>query len=156
MANTYFNVVKDTKGEQLKALARQLKNTGKYVKVGLPDSNHKGSHLTIAQIGMIHEYGAPGAGIPERPFLAVSIKKSEGDIIRLNRVNLKMILNNMTTFDKALEQLGLMAQGMIQAYIPVGDFVPLRPETIARKGSSGPLIDTGQMRQSVSYVVVDK
>lgn len=156
MATVSFSVVKDTGNKNLNKLAAELKKSGKYVKVGLPDSPHRDSGLTLAQLGGIHEYGAPGAGIPERPFLAVAIRKELDDLMRLNIINLKLILHNGQTFEGALEQLGLMAQGKVQQYIVDGDFAPLQPATIARKGSSKPLIDTGQMRQSITFVVEGK
>lgn len=45
---------------------------------------------------------------------------------------------------------------MIQKEIVNGDFVPNSPETIKRKGSDKPLIDTGRMRQSINYVIQEK
>lgn len=154
--NVNFRIVENTNGAGIKQLMKQLKKANKIVKVGLPDSPHDDSKLTVAEIGMIHEYGAPGAGIPERPFLARSIREKDSDLVRLNRVNLQKILNNHLTFDQALNQLGIMAQGIVQEYIANGEFEPLKPKTIERKGSSKPLIDTGQMRQSVTYVVEGK
>lgn len=56
---------------------------------------------------------------------------------------------------KALQRLGLRAVGDVQAQIVEIRDPPNAPSTIARKGSSNPLIDTGRMRQSVSFVVVD-
>lgn len=152
-----FKVTKDTEGRGIKALGKIVKNIDKkIVKVGLPDSNHDDTNLTLAQIGAIHEYGAPGAGIPERPFLAVSIKSNMGDLHRLNAVNVKLILHGKQSLDGALGQMGEMAKGMVQKYISEDNFVPLQPATVAAKGSSRPLVDTGQMRQSISYVVEDK
>lgn len=156
-ATVKFDVIKDTKGKNLHKLIKQIDGLDKkIVKVGLPDSPHEDSGLTVAQLGAVHEYGAPGAGIPERPFLANSIKAKTGDLKRLNAVNITLILRGAKSVDNALGQMGAMAQGIVQQYIVDGDFAPLSPVTIARKGSSKPLIDTGQMRQSVSYVVEDK
>jgi hypothetical protein len=152
-----FKVTKDTEGRGLNALKDIIENVDKkIVKVGLPDSSHDDTNLTLAQIGAIHEYGAPSAGIPERPFLAASIRSNTSDLRRLNTVNVKLILHGRKTVEGALGQMGEMAKGMVQKYISEDNFVPLQPATIAAKGSSRPLVDTGQMRQSVSYVVEDK
>ena len=37
-----------------------------------------------------------------------------------------------------------------------GEFVPNAPSTIRKKGSDKPLIDTGQLRQGVSYKICRK
>ena len=41
----------------------------------------------------------------------------------------------------------------IQDKIRSGDFKPLKPETIRRKGSSKPLIDKGQMVNSINIKI---
>jgi hypothetical protein len=49
----------------------------------------------------------------------------------------------------------MQAAADVQAYMVNGKFAPLKAKTIKRKGSSKPLIDTGQLRQSITYRVVD-
>jgi hypothetical protein len=56
----------------------------------------------------------------------------------------------------ALGQMGNFLVGAVRKQIRNGHFVPLKPATIRRKGSSKPLIDTGQMMNGVTYVVEDK
>ena len=58
--------------------------------------------------------------------------------------------------EQALGQLGEMTKGDVQTEIRSGDFAPLKPATIKRKGSSRPLIDTGQMVQSIAWELGDK
>ena len=66
----------------------------------------------------------------------------------------KRIIEGKLTREQALEQFGAWAAGQVQAFISAGRVVPpLDPTTIARKGSSIPLIDTGQLRQSITYEV---
>lgn len=150
-----FRVTKDTGNKNLRKLASQLKESGKVVQVGFPDNlTHEGGE-SVAFIAAVHEYGAPSAGIPERPFLKPAIIQGKGDQLRLNKVNLIRILHNQIDFTTALGQLGEMAKGQVQLYIVNGNFAPLKPATIARKGSSKPLIDTGQMRQSVAWEIDD-
>lgn len=110
------------------------------------------SEIGVAEIGAIHEFGAPDRGIPERPWLRPGIRSGKDLYIRLNRVNIIKIIRKQMSVATALRQLGAMAAGMVQKYIRNNDtFKPLKPATIARKGSSKPLIDTGQMIQSVTY-----
>lgn len=140
-----------------KASLEQIYNwvtaTPDYVRVGLPDTPHPQAQLTIAEIGAIHEFGAPGANIPERPFLHPGIREGGDQIARLSQVLLFQLQNGEITKNDALEQLGLLGVRLVQEKIRNGEFVPLSPRTIARKGSSQPLIDTGQMIQSVTFAI---
>ena len=54
---------------------------------------------------------------------------------------------------KALELIGLFVKGLIQGRMSAGIPPPLKASTIARKGSSKPLINTGQLRASIDYEV---
>ncbi|WP_252715295.1 hypothetical protein [Acinetobacter junii] len=56
---------------------------------------------------------------------------------------------------KIKQILGMQAAADVQMYMVNGKFAPLKAKTIKRKGSSKPLIDTGQLRQSITYKVVD-
>ena len=66
------------------------------------------------------------------------------------------ILSGSVSARGALDVMGLAVTGMIQEQITDGDYVPLAPATIKRKGSDKPLIDTGHMRQSIRHVIEDK
>lgn len=124
-----------------------------YVRVGLPDTMHEQAKLTIAEIGAIHEYGAPGANIPERPFLNPALREGVMQMERLSKVLLFEVQNGEITKQAALERLGELGVRLVQQKIRNGAFVPLKASTIARKGSSKPLIDTGQMMQSVTFSI---
>ena len=58
-----------------------------------------------------------------------------------------------TALTNMLDLAGVIGVRAVQDKIMTGPFAPLQPRTIARKKSSRPLIDTGQLRQAVSYVV---
>jgi hypothetical protein len=149
-----LRVTRDTNGAGIKKLLKNMKDSDKVVQVGFPSGIPHGSDgSSVAFIASVHEYGAPSQGIPERPFLAVTIKNHKKDYSRLNKVSAVKLVNNQTNFDSALGLLGTMAQGHVQEYVANGDFAPLQPETILRKKSSKPLIDTGQMRQSVTWEI---
>ena len=56
--------------------------------------------------------------------------------------------------DAMLHQLGNWYRDVQRAHIRNGNWVPNAPATIRRKGSDRPLIDTGQLVNSVEYEVV--
>jgi hypothetical protein len=136
-----------------KELRKRVSERPSYVRVGLPDVPHGDADLTIAQIGTIHEYGAPKANIPERPFLRPALRNGQPQLARASGKLLFEVQNGSLTKFAALSRLGLLGVRLVQENIVHGEFTPLKPATIARKGSSKPLIDTGQMMQSVTYSI---
>lgn len=137
-------------------LKRRFAGSHSVVNVGVPEGKKEADGTPIAMVAAVHEYGSPSQGIPERPFLRVAVQKNRAKYIRLNRLNLVRMLRGQMGMDQALGQLGEMAKGDVQAEIRSGDFAPLKAATIKRKGSSKPLIDTGQMVQSISWVLGGK
>ena len=59
----------------------------------------------------------------------------------------------VSPFD-GLSKLGVSYEGEMKKTFLVGQFIPNKPATIKRKGSSRPLIDTGHLRQSITSKVV--
>lgn len=165
-------IIKDISHKTFPELRRRLDLDKWEVQVGLPENKphklprkNKGSKVkaavakvlaTLAQIGAAHEFGVPKLGIPERPWLRPGIRSGTEDYIRLNRRNIIRIMKGEMTGAQALQQLGAMAVGKVQKYIRNGVFAPLKAATIRRKGSDKPLIDTGQMMQSITFVVREK
>ncbi len=105
--------------------------------------------LTLAQLGLIHEYGT--SRIPARPFLGPAIENNRERIQALNRDLLLQIMEGRLPKRAALGRLGAFGQGLVQKQIRETLTPPNAPSTIRRKGSSHPLIDTGQMVQNVAW-----
>ena len=55
--------------------------------------------------------------------------------------------------DAALDAMGIEMQGVIRQFLTDLTDPPNSPETIRRKKSSNPLIDTGQLRTAIDYEV---
>jgi len=123
--------------------------------------------VTVAEIAAWNEKGT--YNIPARPFLAQSYDKNENIIEAMCVEQVKAIARGEKDADKAIRAIAAMQVGLIQHEIVNGGFVPNAPITIKGgwmrnkksgkafkvkgKKSSTPLIDTGQMRQSVHYVI---
>jgi hypothetical protein len=128
---------------------------GAYTQVGLQQGDeHKSFGQAVAEIGAIHEFGAPGAGIPRRSWLSTALEKNVRSLRGLKTRLLNSIYEGKRSAVQALGLLGQVHEDQVKANIVDGEFAPLKPETIRRKGSSKPLIDTAQMRQSVRHVEV--
>ncbi len=93
--------------------------------------------------------------IPARPFMAQTADKKGKDWQELADKLTGAVFFQQIPVPAALAQLGSAMQGDIQNTISSGHFRRLHPFTVRRKKSSRPLVDTGQLRQSVSFKVVD-
>lgn len=143
----------------LEEMKRRLAAGEHLVKVGVPDAvkvtkDGKDTTLDLGEVAAINEFGSKDGRIPERPAWRSGLGHGAKDFNRLNRVNLRLIALGLKTIEQALGELGQMGAGRVKTEIADGDFVENAPSTIAKKGSSHPLIDTGQEKNSVTYLVV--
>lgn len=106
--------------------------------------------ISIKDLAAIHELGL---GVPKRAFVGPALKKNRIKYIKYIGKQLTPIIRRRQTMNAAWQTVGIMAVADIQEYMITAQFTPLAPSTIARKGSSKPLIDTGQMRQAITYRV---
>jgi hypothetical protein len=94
--------------------------------------------------------------IPERSFIRSGFDDREKDIhsraIELLKKVLTMDLDTATYFDI----LGQHIVDNLQEYLTAIDNPENHPFTIGRKESSNPLIDTGRMRDSITFKVVKR
>jgi hypothetical protein len=107
--------------------------------------------LPNAAVAYFNEYGT--RTIPERPFMRQSMDENLERLHALVGVLIDSVLLGATSVKTALGLLGQTVQGLIQEKIAHNDFEANAPSTIAAKGSSQPLVDSAQMRQSVRYLV---
>ncbi len=139
-------------GGKLDELVRRMKDRGGAVLVGVP-AGAESQGQPLVQVGAVHEFGSPARGIPERSFLRSTMAERRANFVRLNRKNLRLLVRGETDEARALGELGEYATGQVKRRFVVGPFVPLKASTIARKGSSKPLIDTGALRQSIAWEI---
>jgi hypothetical protein len=111
-----------------------------------------GATLTIGEIAEIHEFGLGTA--PRRSFLAGWVDENQNEIREVvNKGASALVSGKLAGPLQFLNQLGAWAVGSIQKRMTENIPPPLAPETIRRKGSSVALIDTGQLRSSITYRV---
>ena len=105
----------------------------------------------VANVAGIQEFGAPEAGIPERPFFRQSVAIMNDD---LPKVLAKIVdPKTMEVGDREANDVGAWAADILQQRIVDLKEPPNSPATIALKGSDNPLVDTGHMRQAVTWEV---
>ncbi len=151
-------VIKD-KTASLFSAVRKLTKTA--VLVGIPESENARDDGPIgnATIGYIHETGSPSQNIPARPWLEPGIAEGKDAIAKQFKRGAQLALAGKDV-GPALHAAGLAGQSAAQNKITEGPFAPLSEKTLSarrRRGRTGtkPLIDTGELRRSVSYVVRD-
>lgn len=128
------------------------------VKVGFPSGEASGENINKA---IWNEFGtrggASGGGwggpIPERPFMRNTMRDQANAYRNSLKLAAKAVLNGTLSLLTVMQRLGIKAVGDIQTEITALNSPPNSPTTIALKGSSNPLIDTGEMRQAVTYKV---
>ena len=136
-----------------------------HVAVGFPGEAPKSQKvdkahgpMTNAQVAIANEFGsAPGAKpvVPARPFIGETVRRHKGDMQELASGLLGMIAVGDMSTNIALGRMGKDGADKVQETIVQSPTwaVPNAPFTKAKKKSSTPLIDTGAMRQAVTYKV---
>lgn len=140
-------------GEKLEAalaeLAQKVSTPGT-LRVGFLANATYPDGKPVAMIAAIQDYGAPGTGIPPRPFFRnmIAAKSSEWPTAMA-------ALLQTHNFDtrRVLELTGEAIKGQLQQSIRDTNSPPLKPATIKRKGFAKPLIDTSVMINSVDWEV---
>ena len=118
------------------------------LKIGFPKSKSSQANIMKA---IWNEFGT--RRIPARPFVRTSMRNNRKKYLAMARADAKQILAGKMTAQQSLSRIGIVAQGDMQMSIVNGGWTPNAASTIRRKGSSRPLIDTGKMRQAVTWVV---
>ena len=146
------------------ALAKLMKDLSeKQVYVGIPEEKapRKKGEISNAQLMFIHTNGSPLRNIPARPVIESAIEATG---------NKEPIVNELAQAAQAaldlkpgeanqhLKLAGMLGQNAARAWFtdPRNGWPPDAPETVKRKGSERPLIDTGQMRKAIIYVIKDE
>lgn len=93
--------------------------------------------------------------IPARPFLHPGVENSAPLFTKLAELMIPKVLTGEFAMRTLLEQMGNMAESSVKQAITDLKDPPNARSTIAKKGSDNPLIDTGNLRQSIRYVIDD-
>jgi hypothetical protein len=135
-----------TGGDKLKDFFKKLKNKSVTLKVGFLNEKE-------ATVAAANEYGDPSKNRPPRPFMQRTITKNKG---KWSAQFAAIAKQNDYDITKSVGTMGELIKGQIKDTITAGGFAELKQATIDRKGFSNQLVDTGSMRDSVDYEIVEK
>lgn len=136
-------------GQKLDAISAAL-SKAKTVKVGFLEKAKYPDGTSVALIAALQDFGAPSVGIPPRPFFRNMVAAKNGEWPEAVRTLLK---DNNYAAGTVLRLMGEGIAGQLRQSIVDTNDPPLKPATIARKGSSKPLVDTGVLINSIDFEV---
>lgn len=118
-----------------------------------PEIN-KGTKYSVALQMYIHEHGSFAYQVPPRPIIEPAIKNSKEGIGKMLVMAANQAAKGNDPRD-ALEDAGGYAAKKVQNWFtdPQNGWAPNSPATVRQKGSSQPLIDTGALQESITFVI---
>jgi hypothetical protein len=147
--------------EKLKKTLKGLRGTKYECAVGFPLGDAQtqlawyDSGQSILQVAVQNEYGIPGR-IPSRPFMQQAAPAIHDMYDKASATCAPAIADGKLTVRKFMKTAGQAAVKIIQDSIDNGNFAPNAPSTIRAKKSSKPLMDSGDMRKYVTFVIREK
>lgn len=131
--------------------------------IGIPEkeSARQGGDITNVALAFIHTNGSPRRGIPPRPFLEPGLVTT-GALDRISTLMgeaVRAAANGQQSEAMAiLKAAGQVGENSVRAYISAGISPGLAESTKkakAKKKSTSPvpLIDTGELLKSITYVI---
>lgn len=108
---------------------------------------------SVVLVAAVNNYGSASRGIPARPFMSESAEPAVKATAPVAATMVRIINRGKATPEDALREMGPFAVGAFQTTITDHAWVPNAPYTVQQKGSAKPLIDTGLLRSSLTFVV---
>lgn len=157
----FWGEVRET-DKQLQAVQKSIKELKKIdVLVGIPqeEAGREQNDITNAELLYIHTNGSPANNIPPRPVVEPAIQDSKEEIgTLLKEAILKALEGDTGGAMAGMERAGTQGENAVKGWFtnPKNNWAENAESTKKRKGSSKPLIDTGQLRKSITHVVKKK
>lgn len=164
-----------SKGEGLSKMLEAVREfTQNEVLVGIPeDSSARGGDINNAQLLYIHTNGSPLMGIPARPLIEPAIETPENSAMIADAFKdgfVAALEGNSAGASMALESAGMLGQAAVQGHFTGANGWAAnagitieggwmrnkksgKPFKVKGKGSNRPLIDTGNLRNAITYAV---
>ena len=129
------------------------------VLVGVPAGEARDDGPSNAEIGYQNEFGSPANNIPARPHLLPGVAAVQDKAAaKLTQAADAAASGRVSDAERHLHAAGLLAQNSVRRTLTTTAYRPLSERTLAERRARGrtgtkPLIDTGQYRRAITYVV---
>lgn len=118
--------------------------------LGTPEPAYD-DRASVIQVALWNNYGTDRT--PSRPFMDLAAREMREVYSKGMKTLGPKIARGEARVEKVLDVLGLQAEECVRKAIMDGEWQPNAPETIRRKKSERPLVDTATMRNRVTHVV---
>lgn len=112
---------------------------------------HEDAESDLAVIAATNEYGSEDGRVPERSFLRATVDANQTTYGDELTAAVEAHIDGERLLTDGLDLLGARVAGDVQQFMTDLQEPPNAPSTIARKGSSNPLIDTGRLRSAIRH-----
>lgn len=128
------------------------------------NAKHSGSDMTLIELAASHEFGTADGHIPERSFIRGTLFGRVAEQLKQKVAELATsVVMGTVDVKTGIGRLGAWASTEIKNTISHNEadgygeypYPPLADSTIAAKGSSTPLVDTGQLLNAITWEVVE-
>ena len=121
----------------------------KRIELGFFETARYPDGTPVAAVAAWNEFGHHYA--PERPFFRIALNQMQDPIKEIIKEEINR--RNLVVDKPLADKIGAYAQGALQQSITDLTSPANAPSTIARKGSSNPLVDTSTMRTAATWKV---
>ncbi len=132
---------------------RMKQMAGSYTKVGVQENSKEQDGVSdLVIVAASNEFGTDT--IPERSFIRSTFEENRDRLAEISAAEADAILTGKKDVKTSLHLMGEFHAGQIQAKIHSHPPPENAPATIGRKGSTGTLVDTGNLAQSIRHVEI--
>lgn len=150
----------DLKLDGLQKILKALKRKPPVAKVGILGDRNRADGISNATVGAAHEFGT--SKIPMRSFLRIplteNLNKKLVSTNLLNKDSLNEVIKKKSVVPW-LEKIAIIAEGIVAEGFDTagfGKWAPLKPETMSKKKVKQILVETQQLRNSITSEVKDE
>ncbi len=168
-------IAKDDASKKVYEALRELESLQALVGIPEDKSPRKEDKITNAELLYIHTNGSPVNGIPARPVIEPAIKDSKEEISKhIKEASQRALNGDIEGMRNSYEKAGLKGENAARDWFtnPKNNWKDVKQETInhrkkkmskkqlenaiGNENAHRPLIDTGELRKSITHVVREK
>lgn len=129
------------------------------MRLEMDEQIEQGKEYSEAYQLYLQEHGSPLWHSPPRPVLEPAIEDSKERIAeQLQKAAISALDGDLKGVKVGMHKAGQVAENAARDWFtnPKNDWAPNSPKTVKAKGSENPMIDSEQMRKSITHVIRQK